>query len=210
MPLAATSRAKLIDSATRSPSIDRVDETGRNRVTAFERPARHAHVEGLRDADQPREPLCAFRAGNDPEVHLGLANQRVGDGDAIVPRHRELEPAAERRAMDRHDDRLAAVLDPGEEVVKVGGRSAIAPRRLLQAGDIGARDERLSRALEHDRANRHVLLRCRERLDDGVGHTGAERIDRRMVDFEEPHTVVCTDLYGVRHSRVLSSSSAAM
>ena len=53
---------------------DAIDQAGGVRVTRLERLAGHAHVEGLLDADQARQPLRALGAWNDPEVDLGLAD----------------------------------------------------------------------------------------------------------------------------------------
>ena len=125
---------------------------------AFNRLSRDAHVERLRDPDQPRQPLGAFRAGNDAEVDLGLAEQRIGRRDSEVPGHRDLEPAAERRAMDRHDHRLGAVLDSRQQRMKIAGRLTISPGGAVERVDVGAGDEGLARAHEHDGGDRRIAL----------------------------------------------------
>ena len=155
------------------------------RITRLERLSGHAHVQGLLDADETRQPLRALGARNDPEVDLGLADERVRHGDAEVAGHGDLETAAERRAVNRHDHGLAAVLDARQQRVHVARRLAVAPRRTLEAVDIGAGDERPARAHEHDRRHRLVALRGVEGLDDGFGNAGTERIDGGIVDGDD-------------------------
>jgi branched-chain amino acid transport system substrate-binding protein len=60
-------------------------------------------------------------AGDDAEVHLGLANLRRRQRDAIVTGHRQFQATAERRAVDGHHDGLGALLDTREQVVQVHG-----------------------------------------------------------------------------------------
>ena len=164
---------------------DAIDQAGGVRVTRLERLSGHAHVQGFLDADETRQPLRALGAWNDPEVDLGLADERVRHGDTEVAGHGDLETAAERRAVNRHDHGLAAVLDARQQRVHVARRLAVAPRRTLEAVDIGAGDERPARAHEHDRRHRLVALRGVEGLDDGFGNAGTERIDGRIVDGDD-------------------------
>src|SRR6266545_547780 len=69
-------------------------------------------------ADEPRQPLRAAGAGDDPERRLRLADARapVLDHDPEVTAQRQLAAAAERVAVDGRDDRLGAALDGGEVV----------------------------------------------------------------------------------------------
>ena len=164
---------------------DAIDQAGGVRVARLERLSGHAHVQGLLDADETRQPLRALGAGNDPEVDLGLADERLRHGDAEVAGHGDLETAAERRAMNRHDHGLGAVFDARQQRVHVARRLAIAPRRTLEAVDIGAGDEGPARAHEHDRRHRLVALRGVEGLDDGFGNAGTQRIDGRVVDGDD-------------------------
>ena len=64
---------------------------------------------------KPRQSLRAAGAGNDAEQHFRLADLRIGDGDAVMARHRELEAAAERVAMNGGDERLGDVLEPSQQ-----------------------------------------------------------------------------------------------
>ena len=79
------------------------------------------HLQRLLDADDARQPLRAAGAGQQAELDLGQAElartgRRRGSGSA----ERDLEAAAERRAVDRGDDRLGAALDRVLHVVERG------------------------------------------------------------------------------------------
>ena len=102
------------------------------------------HLERAAAADQPRQPLRAGIAGDDPEVDLGLPEPRRVGGDPERAGHRQLAAAAEREAVDRGDHRFAEVLDQVEDVLPRPRMFAAADRRLhRQLVDVGAGDERL-------------------------------------------------------------------
>ena len=65
-----------------------------------------------RDAarEETWEPLGAAGAGQEPELDLGDTQTRVVGRDAEVAREGELEPAAERGAVDGGDRRLRVLL----------------------------------------------------------------------------------------------------
>ena len=58
--------------------------------------------------DQARQPLGAAEAGDDPELDLGLAEDRRLGGDPHVAGHRQLAAAAEGERVDGGDRRDAA------------------------------------------------------------------------------------------------------
>ena len=78
--------------------------------------AGHDHLERLLDADDARQALGAAGAGQEAELDLRQAELRGRHGDAVVAGQRHFEAAAERRAVDRGDDRLGAALDRGLNV----------------------------------------------------------------------------------------------
>ena len=85
---------------------DAVDETPVERFGGRQAARQADHLDGAALAHQAWKPLRAGRAGDDAERGLGQAENRCGDGDAQVAEHRQLEPAAERHAVDGRDDRL--------------------------------------------------------------------------------------------------------
>ena len=168
-------------------------------------------VERRSDADQARQALRAAGARQQAELHFGQADLGRGHRDAVVAAQRHLEPAAERRAVDRGDHRLGRVLDRSSQL---GQRSAI-DRRLAEFGDVGAGDEGAAGADQHDgvtdasaarqpparRAARRVALPTDCRSSGGeltvtrrfdIGQTAGHGIDAghglalaRSVDFEQ-------------------------
>ena len=163
----------------------RVHEAGPQRVGRVYRPPRKAHLERLRDAHEPRQPLRALGAGDDAQVHLGQAETRRRGRHPIVPRHRQLEPAAERRAVERHHQRPREVLDPRQQLVEVGRLQGVVPDGRLQLLDVGAGHEgaagpRDDYRLDPARRSQPLERRCERR-----SHGRVERVHRGVVDAED-------------------------
>ena len=57
----------------------------------------------------PRQPVHAAGRRHQPDARLGQAERGVLGGDDDVARERDLEPAAEREAVHRGDDRLPEI-----------------------------------------------------------------------------------------------------
>ena len=70
------------------------------------------------DADEPRQPLRAAEAGDDPELDLGLAEARRCGRDAQIARHRQLAAPAEREAVDGGDRDDRAALEAAQQRVR--------------------------------------------------------------------------------------------
>ena len=95
---------------------------------------------------------------------------RLRAGDAEVRHHREPEPAADRRAVDRADDRLLRAEQPHRLHVEVADRrdglarpqAGLVERRAV--AEIRAGAERFSLRGEHDGAAFVVLVEGLERV----------------------------------------------
>ena len=136
--------------------------------------AQHA-LERRRRSDEPRQALRAARARQEAEANFRQAERDIRRGQAIVTRERELEAAAEHRAMQRRDDRLARGLDAQQHVVQE--RRA---RLVVEFADVGARDEMPAGTVDDQGAYRRVGL-CRfDRREKGHPHRLRERIHRRI------------------------------
>ena len=99
----------MLDQLALDDAVDQADGEG---VLGAESACRDVHhLQRLLDAGDARQPLRPARARQQAELDLGNAELRVGHGDPIVGAERDLEPAAERRAVDRRDHRLGAILD---------------------------------------------------------------------------------------------------
>ena len=111
-----------------------------------DRVADEVHLEGLVFADQARQALRAAEAGDDPELDLGLAEDRRARGDAHVAGHRQLAAAAEGEAVDGgdRDDALRAELAEQRvrAVDQLGARGLVHLRERLDVG-AGAEQERV-------------------------------------------------------------------
>ncbi len=105
-------------------------------------------------------------------------------------RERELQPAAERSAVDRGDDRLCAGFDA---VADLGQRRRL--RRLAEFVDVGAGTEAAAGADDQQCGDLAIAFGCLDRLDQGAPHCGCERIDRRVVDRGHQHLAVAFDEY---------------
>ena len=139
---------------------DRIDELQALGLRDPELIALEQKLQRIRRLEQPRHSLGAAGAGEQPDLHLGQADARllgVG-GDAVVAGEAKLKTAAQHRAVDGGDPRLAAGLNPPVEqrelaalLEEPGSRSLFAARRRhigklaaggFQHGEIGTGAER--------------------------------------------------------------------
>ena len=119
-----------------------VDEPDPQCFVGFYLPAGEQDIEGDTLADEPRQPLRAGVAGNDPEVDLGLTEARRIGCQSHRARHRQLAASAERETVDRGDHGLAHVFDQIENVLAPDRVFLPLCRRLYrELVDVGARDE---------------------------------------------------------------------
>ncbi len=142
-----------------------VDDAPFLRLARAERRSGQNDVERLLDADEPRQPLRAAGAGNEAELDFGQAAFRRRGGDAIMRGQRHLEPAAERRPVQRRHDRLRGVLDRIEHIRQIGRGG-----RLAEFGNVGAGDEGASGAYDDDRLDGGVCLRRLDAPLQAVAH----------------------------------------
>ena len=129
------------------------------------------HVHHARDADQPRQPHRAAAA--DIDAAAALRQRVIGRalGDAHMARRRELQPAADHRAMQHRDHRHLAELDLVEHAMPHPRMlDAFGDVALGQFAEVEAGGEMLALAVEHDGLD-VVRQRREEGLDaenDGV------------------------------------------
>ena len=159
----------------RGAVLDLVDEAHLQRLGGADLAARGDHVERFVDADQPRQALGAAGARHHPDQNFGQAHPRLGHGDAIVRAERDLEPAAQRGAVQRRDHDQRRGFDSGADVGQEGFG-----RRLAEFADVGAGKERPSLAIDQHRLGA-VLFGAFDPLDQPLPHRKAQRVDRRVV-----------------------------
>ena len=137
--------------------------------------------------------------GKKSERHLGQAELRlrIVDRDAAVAGERDLEPAAERRAVERRDDRLAERLERAQVTLglfdRVEDRLGAVRLRLDEQREIAAGEEGLLRRGD-DHAFDRVFLGDEPRYRRASA-TLVERVHRvrrliRVVDGEGDDAVV--------------------
>ena len=135
------------------------------------------HQRGL-DAHQPRQPLGAAGAGEQPDHDFGQAEgdfRIVGD-DAVMAGEDEFQPAAKRQAIDRGRHRLAAGFKVTQQLVEL--EHAVEQRRHLRFafGQFGARTEHGAHALQVGAS--HEARRLARREDRALyGRIGLQPLD---------------------------------
>ena len=142
--------------------------------------AAHDHLEGGLGADQARQPLRAAGARQEAELDLGQPHLPRGDGDAIVTGQTDLEPAAERRAVNGGHHGLGARFDLLEHAVQIGRLG-----RLAELADIGARDEGAPAADDDHGADAGIVDSPGQALDQPLAHPLGERVDGWIVDGDD-------------------------
>ena len=106
--------------------------------------------------------------GSRPRFTSGRPQLRARHGDAVVRAQRDFQAAAQRRAVDRGDDRLGRVLHLVLHVEQAG-----ALHRAAELGDVGAGDEGAALADQHDGLDGRIGDGLLEALDQPVAHVGA-------------------------------------
>ena len=103
--------------------------------------------------------------------------------------------------MDRRDHRFRAVV---EHIIgpPSGRRRQRAPAELA---DIGAGDKAAPGADHHHRLDRRVGIALVDGRDDALRHARRQRVDRRVVDRDNPDPVdvLETDQLALSHSNLL-------
>ena len=156
---------------------DRIGDAERQRLLGLDLPPARRQIDGVAQADQARQALRAAGAGNEAELDLGQADPRLGVEHARVAGQRQLEAAAERRAMDRGDHRLFRGLDDRQDVRQRRGQ-----RRLAKFADVGASDEGAPLAGDDHRLDRRVGVSRADRARQALANRLRGGVDRRIVD----------------------------
>ena len=112
---------------------DFIDQPQLKRLVGLDAFAAADHLDGAGNADPARQALGAARAGNDAQRHLGQAQQRAGQRDACVAGQRQLQAAAQRRAVQRCNNRFAAGFNLSDD-----GRHLRVLQRLAEFPQVGA------------------------------------------------------------------------
>ena len=127
------------------------------------------------------------------------AEARLRAGHAEVRHQREPEPAANRRPVDRADDRFPEPEQTDRLYIKVSDRLRLLagplPRAVERAAiaEIRARAKRLALGCQHDGAATGILVERLERAGDLADHRDIEEIVGRPPDLDEADEPRCLD-----------------
>ncbi|MCY1207008.1 hypothetical protein D9M72_185920 [compost metagenome] len=142
--------------------------------------ARGDHLQRLFRAHDTRQPLGAARPGQQAEIDFRQPALCRARGDAVMAHQRQLQPAAERGAVDSGHHRLGRVLDHGLHLCQRRAR-----RRLAKLGDVRARDKGLAGADQHHGLDRIVGKCARHAVADAAAHGGGQCIDGGRVEGQD-------------------------
>src|ERR1035437_3491985 len=150
-------------------------------------------------ADQAGQALGATPPGDDAELDLGLAEARVGRGDAHVARHGDLAAAAEGDAVDGADDGQGRAFHRQRQHLATGD---VLASRGPELGDAGAGREELGAGAGEDRGPAAVIgLGLLQRLGDTREHGAADCVGRGVLDGNDRQSAVALDSNRVVQNR---------
>ena len=184
---------------------DLVDQTCGRALGGVDEGAGGDELQGLLDADGARQALRAAGTRDDAELDLGQSQlAHVLGRDAVVAAQRQLQPAAQRRAVDGRHHRLGRGLDAVDQLRQVG---------LLHLGlefrDVGAGREEPARAGQHDGLHARIGIGLVEGLLQPHTQGMAQRVDGWVVHLDDGDIALLLRLdyghgstpYFPRHSR---------
>src|SRR5882762_6905022 len=99
--------------------------------------------------------------------------------------------------MDRHHHWLSAVLNTKQQRKQASARAA--RRHLAEVLDVRARDKSSAAPDYHHCLDCIVAIHLNDRGSDSLGHTGAERVHRWVVDHDYRDVVIFSDSHQIVH-----------
>ena len=180
---------------------DTLEQAGLDGDGRVDRPAAQQHVHPELEADEARQALRAARARQQAETHLGkpeLDLRIVGDKTRAAG-HRQLEPTAEREAIDGSDPRLDRRFEPHQLATEPAAhREHLLGVHRLAGGavaahhrEVGAGQKARLAGGEHDAAHSGVAVHAVHQRIQRIHQPGREDVHRppRHVDRGEQHAV---------------------
>ena len=143
------------------------------RPVSGHRIARYHQRQCRLDADQARQPLRAAGAGQQPQLDFGQTHAGIGTGHPVVATERDLEAAAQRRAVDGCNHRFGAGFQGRHHLRQVWRHGRLAKFANIRAGDKGA-----TCAFENNRLCRMVVDGALQRLHEARTDLLGQRVDR--------------------------------
>ena len=133
------------------------------------------HPHRLLEADLPGQPMHPAAQRHGADQRLGQAEARALRRDDHITGQRNLEPAAQRQAVDRRHDRLGAIEPLDQPGIAVGGIGPVIPfaRRL----EVGSGAKAPARAGDHADELVRIVGKCVERGFQLVMHVRVDGIE---------------------------------
>ena len=113
--------------------------------------------------------------------------------------HRYLETAAQGLAVNRHHHRFGRIFNRPQEREEGQARPLVG-RHLLKFPDVGACNKCRTGADHDDSLDCRVPHRLRDRIEDAIGYSGAERIHGWIVDGNYRDVIQTRRLHQFVHS----------
>ena len=133
------------------------------------------------------------------KLDLGQPDLGIGRRYAIVARQRDLEAAAQSRAMNGGNNRLRTILDRFGDFRKMRRL-----RRLAELRDVRPGDKRCSLTADHNGPDACIGIGLADCGQQPRPHRLAERVDRRVVHFNKSDITLSYDRYNGTHDFNLS------
>ncbi|MCY1225708.1 hypothetical protein D9M72_379120 [compost metagenome] len=161
-----------------------VDQAQRQRLVDAGVAAAEHQVQRRAGANQARQALRAAGAGQQAQLHLGQPEPGARGRHAVVRRQRKLQPAAQRHAVQRGNDRPGAGLDRLAHLAHPGPLA-----RAAEFADVGAGTEAPASAVDDHGTHAVIGLRRRNGLRQAAAHGDAQRVDGRILQRDDGYAV---------------------
>jgi hypothetical protein len=144
---------RCLPSARRDDFVDEADAIGFLRDNFVDRLAGEDQLQRAALADQARQRCVPPPPGSSPSLTSGCPNLACSDRDPDRASHRRLAAAAERKAIDGRDHRLAEIFDEIEHTLpEPAGLLRLIGVDMREFADVGAGDEGLVARAGEDHA----------------------------------------------------------
>src|SRR5690606_25998363 len=153
------------------------------------------HVQSLGHTNHTRQTLGTTGARQQAEFDFRQADLGVLAGDTIMAAQSDFQTTTQGGTVDHGDARLAAGLDAADHV-----RQAWRLRWLAEFLDVGAGDEGIAFADQHDGLDLSIGLGSVEAVLQTFTDRHAQSVDRRIVDSDNGNGALPFQCDHVRHA----------
>ena len=159
------------------------------------------HVQRRLHPQYPGKPLCATRAGDQPQLDLGQRNHAAGRSNAVVAAQRRFQPAAHAHRMDGSHHGLGRMLNGQNHAQQMGLLQRL---RRIKFLNVRPARKRFTSACKHNGHHLGIGIGLRQPGRNSAAGRQSQTVDRRVVQGD--HSDVAVDLVrgvGSRHAYTL-------